>query len=1030
MDDVTNRDGLPALRISVLFSLSASCLYILYFLCSASDYSYSGVRKLTNPPELSAPGSGIRFEKNEGQSHSSAKYLSHGSGYALYISPLQHTLRLSGENGSSRIDTTLLGANSVADIYGTDPLSSYSNYIKGPDRDGWIRKAGHFAGVYVEDVYEDIDLRYHSDRQQLEYDFIVHPGADYEDIKLRIDSENAVSVSKEGDLLISGNAGLIKQAKPHIYQVINDEKRFVEGAYKTETVPAVTADKTQAGIYGESTLIAFQIQPYDKNYPLIIDPVIDFSAYIAGVPEQTQADIDVDPDGNIYLTGNMNPIPLSASEEAAQTGSAGQGDIFIIKYRNDGSELEYVSYIGGGADDIVTGIVVDNKGQAYLTGHTESDDFPVINAYQANLSGMSDTFILSLDPDGNVISSTYIGGSDEDESFSITLDDEARVYIAGSTYSNDFPVLNPFQSENGGAGDGFIVKYDPLNAALQYATYLGGSDTDVIKAIALDEFAQVLGTGETGAADAVGDFPVMNALQGAFAGGGTDAFVFRLDLQLNELAFSTYLGGSGDESGEAISVDHPGSILVAGHTGSHDLDQLFTDTESQYSGGNSDGFLARLSLFGEAQEFSYIGGEGEESIDDLETNAAGQVFLSGASDSPELSIDTNSSLTNSTGNADMFLVVLENDLTHKYSKSMGGYLAEKDSRVSVDLFQNINITGITESADFPQHNTFESLSLSNTDRIFLTRTNLTSDLSLMGTEAADTIEGSAQNELIKGFKEDDELRGGEGDDIIYGGSGEDRLKGGKGNDLLIGGRGDDVYAGEAGSDTYFIEKLAGRDLVVNEDWNDPHSANTDLILFGSGIYPEQVQVSRDINHLYLTHESSGDELTVWYHFASLSARIDEIGFSSNNVRWDSESINAMFATSSEGDDVLYGFDRDESISGQSGNDRIEGGYGNDVLFGGEGNDVLKGNQGDDVLVGEAGNDTLTGATGSDVYLFSRGFGEDKISNQDWSDAQNQNLDVVRFEADIPPVFSQTHQRCESSLYQCRLGRTHYRLVSL
>ncbi|MBI4523260.1 MAG: SBBP repeat-containing protein [Deltaproteobacteria bacterium] len=292
------------------------------------------------------------------------------------------------------------------------------------------------------------------------------------------------------------------------------------------------------------------------------------------------AAIAVNPaDGNAYITGTTQgdwPITDGALQSviggpAFCAISPCAKEAFVSRLNAEGSALVYSTFLGGGGQDQGTGIAVDGAGNAYVTGFTGSSDFPLAGALQSNPGGSQDAFVAKLNPGGSgLVYSTYLGGSAFDQGNGIAVDASGNAYVAGTTRSANFPTENPIQSSLGGNADVILAKLNAAGSALDYSTYLGGSGEDFGNGIALDASGNAYVTGSTGSSD----FPVLRPFQEALHGGGflgSDAFVAKINPLGSALAYSSYLGGRGDDGGAGIAVDAQGNAYVTGSTSSDDF---------------------------------------------------------------------------------------------------------------------------------------------------------------------------------------------------------------------------------------------------------------------------------------------------------------------------------------------------------------------------------------------------------------------------------------------------------------------------
>src|SRR5215813_11567498 len=374
----------------------------------------------------------LSFEVNRGQADPSIKLISRGGNYNLSFAPTGATLHL--QRGSANQDATLqikpVNANPSPKIVGMDQLPGKSNYIIGSDRTRWRTNIPNYARARYKELWPGVDAIFYGNQRNLEYDFVVKPGADPRAIELTFNGAERISIDEDGDLVLYTAVGEIRQRKPIIYQEAHGSRREVIGGYVLK---------------GERR-IGFRVAEYDRRLPLVIDPIA----------------------------------------------------------------LIYGSYLGGSSSDIGSAIAVDSEGNAYVTGFTASSDFPALGALQGQLGGAGDAFVVKINPSGTaIVYATYLGGSSSDRGRGIAVDAAGNVYVAGDTFSEDFPLVNAIQRNYGGGGDGFVAKLNAGGSALIYSTYLGGNLLDEAAGLAIDATGNAFVTGSTHSAD----FPVMNAFQ-------------------------------------------------------------------------------------------------------------------------------------------------------------------------------------------------------------------------------------------------------------------------------------------------------------------------------------------------------------------------------------------------------------------------------------------------------------------------------------------------------------------------------------
>jgi Beta-propeller repeat len=382
--------------------------------------------------------------------------------------------------------------------------------------------------------------------------------------------------------------------------------------------------------------------------------------------------------------------------------------------------LSYATYLGGTGGDIAYGIAVDSSGDAYVTGTTASTNFPVKSAVQPTLGGDGDAFVAKLNPTGSgLIYSTYLGGTGMDSAQGIALDASGDAYIAGTTGSPNFPVTTGAFETTYGGGDSnaFVAKLGPTGATLTYATFLGGSAADLGEAIAIDGSGDAYVTGSTTSPN----FPMLNALQTGNAGCTTtstgvqtctaDGFITKLNPTGTGLVYSTYWGGSSANSGLAIAVDSQGECYVGGYTDSTDFP---TQVPLQGSNaGNADGFISELNPTGSAAIFStYWGGSGDDYVYGLTLDSAGNIYITGQTQSDDFPTYGNAYQSAYGGNGDAFVSKFAspgaNGSTVVYSTYLGGSQADEGNGIALDSSDDAFVTGYTQSSDFPTEDPFQS----------------------------------------------------------------------------------------------------------------------------------------------------------------------------------------------------------------------------------------------------------------------------------------------------------------------------------
>ncbi len=654
----------------------------------------------------------LSFEANEGQTDPRVTFLSRGNGYSLFLTQTEAVLVLKkaardnnahpGGLQSQAINDQpktshsslpaavlrmkLVGGNASARIAGAGELPGKSNYFVGSDPKQWRANLSNYPKVEYRDVYPGIDLVYYGNQRQLEYDFVVAPGADPAQIQLGFKGARKIRVDARGDLLVETTGGSVRWQKPVVYQESDGVRKMIKGKY----------------LLRRGHQASFEVAAYDTTKPLIIDPTLVYSTYLGGTFDQGSA-IAVDSSGNAYVTGFTDSTNFPTTFGAFQTTFAGFSDAFVSKLDPTGTTLVYSTYLGGGGSDSANGIAVDTAGNAYVTGRTDSLNFPTtVGALQTSKAGGAfDAFISKLDPTGFLVYSTYLGGGGIDIGNGIAVDSLGNAYVTGRTDSSNFPTTPgafltglPFA----GITDAFVSKLDPTGTTLVYSTYLGGTQTELGNGIAVDSSGNAYVTGQTSSLD----FPTTGGAFQTSKAGAFDAFISKLDPIGKTLVYSTYLGGGGSDIGNGIAVDSSGNAYVTGLTTSTNFPTT-PGTFQTMKGLGQDAFITKLDPTGSALVYStYLGGNSTESGNGIAVDAFGDAYVTGFTTSTNFPTTAGAFQTTYGGANDVFLTTLNASGTGLlYSTYLGGGGNDQGKGIAVDASGNAYVTGFTTSTDFP-----------------------------------------------------------------------------------------------------------------------------------------------------------------------------------------------------------------------------------------------------------------------------------------------------------------------------------------
>lgn len=660
------------------------------------------------------------FEANQGQTDPEVKFLARGPGYSLFLKPTEAVLTLHkpnpkpdklslpggekarprGESAGDRpvistaIRMTLAGASPDARLEGADALPGQVNYLKGNDPKQWKTGIPTYAKVKASQVYPGIDLVYYGNPQQLEYDFVVAPGADPKQIRWAFEGldqplKSKPEIDEQGNLLLKTASGDFRVRKPVVYQEIGGRRRAIEGIFALRES-------------GEAAEIGFRLAGYDPSYAVVIDPEVVFSTYLGGSNTDSGTAIAVDNVGNIYVVGStlsydFPQINAKYSRRSLDWGS----DAFIFKLSRDGKTVIYSTYLGGSDTDNARDVAVDDNGNSYVAGWTSSQDFPTTvtgnigynrvhyafaaqlsndgknliysayivgnnvstrahaiavdkfgNAYLTGETGVLeilDVFFAKLDQNANLVYGGTLGGYNTDRGYDISVDSEGFAYITGEA-SYGFPKVNS-KYPSCTLKDAFALKLSVDGKSVLYSTCLGGSNEDAGYSITTDDFGNAYITGYTKSPD----FPSINALHSKLEG-SQDAFIVKLNNDGQTAQYSTYLGGASADYGSRIVLDNKGNIYVTGTTGSIDFPKANASYPNLW--GPSDAFVFKLSGDGQSTLYStYLGGNGDESGSGLTVDSNSNIYVAGETNSVDFP-KVNSIYPNLWGPSDAFIIKL------------------------------------------------------------------------------------------------------------------------------------------------------------------------------------------------------------------------------------------------------------------------------------------------------------------------------------------------------------------------------------
>jgi hypothetical protein len=738
------------------------------------------------------------FEPNQGQTASQVKFLAHGAGYGLFLTADEAVLKLHNPSASSQrsdanaklgsgsvIRMRLDGANPTAQVSGDSALPGKTDYFIGNDPSKWHQDVPQFARVRYQAVYPGVDLVYYGNQGQLEYDFRVAPAADPRQITLSFKGAAAHIDSKglsgsAGDLILSTHGGEVRFRAPRIYQQSDSsgsDEQEIAGSFRQ------LADNK----------IGFTIGPYDHSRELVIDPMLNYSTYLGGSGTESNVKIAVDSAGTIYVGGSTDStdFPRVPVNNSTLTGTE---NIFISKINpaapGGAASLVYSAYFGGTGTgtDILAGIAVDQSASIYVAGTTTSQNFPTTsNAFQTNLTGFPATshgfltkFTLGLNSAYAPSYSTYLAGNGTDTVTGLAVDTSQNAYVTGNTNGfpanpNGFQTVSNYSTPGPGNSQFFASKINTNGSgqlSMRYSTYFGGGypagATATGGGIAVDTAGSAVSmyiTGTTNMPSGTGPngelgFPNYNAQQKCLNQPGTstcaattntDAFVAKINPNQpgSVPIYSTYLGGTGNDTGTAVAVDSSGNAYVTGSTNSNDwvCTSCIAGFQTGFHGGATDAFIAKIgNIVGSVYPlnyFTYIGGTGDDTAQAIVVDSVQAAHLAGWTSSTDLPVTTNASTVQAGngGGFDAFAASISTTLSGQGAGDLltylGGSGTDQGTGVAIDVFNNTYIAGTTNSPNFPLKNPYQ-LALNGPADAFVSQIVSVSNLTVAPTTTSPT----------------------------------------------------------------------------------------------------------------------------------------------------------------------------------------------------------------------------------------------------------------------------------------------------
>lgn len=643
----------------------------------------------------------LDFEANRGQAAAGFAFVAHGPGYALGVSRMGLDLALhrpgattsadgaragGADRGagsfapsreeSSQLQLRLMGATSSAAVTGLDPQGGRSNYFIGNDPAKWRMGVPHFNRVKIAGPYPGIDLVLYGSHEELEYDFNVAPGAEPEQIRLGTRGASQVKLDAEGNALLETAVGAVKLHRPESYQTIDGARHTVPSRF----------------VLAQNHELQFAVGAYDRSRALVIDPVLDFAVGFGGSNGNQGMGMEVDATGNLYVTGNSCSADFpstSGNFSDIHTNPAAKDcqDLFVTKLDPTASTLLFSDFIGGSnASSTGTYLALDGSDDIFVTGATGANDFPTVSNIGPSAPtpcGIStkgyncpDGFILKLSPDGSkILFSSLLGGNQASGAYQVGLNPvTGDLTVLGATNSSSFlPAPTTLETTFGGGScnnnanpcfNSFLVGLDPATGALRYGAYIGGPNNDWSSGLAFDTSGNVYVAGSTQLplSSSLGSVTHTYVPGGGATASGTSLFVTKLNLSSNHLTpgYLTVVEADADTGPSSLAVDSSGNAYFGGATAAAHLPVttgVFQTTNKSTYGDSclwgpimtpflpsacGTGLVGKLDATGALSFLTYVGGTGQDEVESIALDSSDNVWLTGVTTSQDFPVTADS----------------------------------------------------------------------------------------------------------------------------------------------------------------------------------------------------------------------------------------------------------------------------------------------------------------------------------------------------------------------------------------------------
>ena len=653
----------------------------------------------------------LYFIRNHGQMNEAVVYYAKSGGTTVYCT--DQGLTFGFAEGSIRLK---FSADRHVQPEGRGELSGKVNYFIGNNPAQWRTNIPTFQEVVYREVYPGIDVVYEGDGHRLKYTFYLQPGANPDNIQMIYEGVEEISIDKmTGELIFQMPWAMMQDSAPVAHQEIKGVRKEVDVSFRLLDPARVGFT---VGVYDPDHILVldpgYSTYLGGDDHDVGLDIAVDSSGntYVMGATESTNF-----PTQSPFQGGHGG-----GTMDAFVTKFNSSGSALVYSTYLGGNGLDAAIPLA----TLQAGIAIDSSGNAYITGMTRSTNFPLLNAFQSSHNGgTEDAFVTKLDSSGSLLFSTYLGGTALDHAHDIDVDNLGNAYITGRTDSTTgLPTANGFQPthSSGSTDDAFMAKIDTVAggpSAVTYFTFLGGTGSEDGFGISVDSSGNAYVAGVTGST--VG-FPIQGAFQPTHGGGATDAYVTKIDTTLTgaaSLIYSTYLGGSDVDEANDTALDSSGNVYLTGQTSSIDFD--LQNAFDSLLGGNNDAFVTKFNSSGSALVYStYLGGSFDETGVDIAVDSSGNAYVTGKTSSSDFPLQNAFQPAFGGGDTDVFITKLDSSgqiTGATYSTFLGGNGIDDGIGIAVNG-TNAYVTGKTESSDFPLQNPFDS-SLGGPEDVFV-----------------------------------------------------------------------------------------------------------------------------------------------------------------------------------------------------------------------------------------------------------------------------------------------------------------------